>query len=106
MTNPLSIAGYPVDPESGEPQYVKVNARQKAQEDRYKNLIAESAEIVNELSDDRGLIVKEAVRLFTDRINFLIANDPQCQVFEALFNTIKFKVDAGKRIAGGKAAFL
>ena len=100
--NPLSTAGYPVNPETGLPEYISMNLRQKEKEARYNNLIAEGAEVINELSDDRGLIVREAVRLFIDRVNVLIAADPQCQVFDALFQSIRLKIDAGNAIAKGR----
>jgi len=101
--NPLSIAGYPIDPGPLIPDFVKQNEKKSEQEKRLKNLIEEGQEIVNELSDDRGLIVREAVRMFTDRINALVAADPECQVYENLFKSIGMKVIAGEKIARSRA---
>lgn len=101
--NPLSIAGYPVDPETLVPDFVRQEQKKKRQEERYGALVAEGQEVINELTDDRGLIVREAVKLYVDRINAMIAEDPQCQVFEKLFASIRLKIDAGSKLAESKA---
>jgi len=102
-SNPLSIAGYPIDPETLEPEFVSENRRKTEQTERSKRLIAEGQELINELADDRGLIVSEAVRLYVDRINQLIAEDQQCQVFEKLFQSIRLKMMIAEKVAHSKA---
>jgi hypothetical protein len=103
INNPLSISGYQIDPETLEPEHERREQKRKLQEDRYKNLLAEGEEVISELSDDRGLIVKEAVKLFVARVNELIATDPECQVFEKLFLSIKLKMGIGEAMVKSKA---
>ena len=101
--NPMHQTGYPIDPETLTPDFLKKREKQAEMQKRYNDIISETQAVVNELADDRGLIVKEAVRLFAERIDQMIALDPECQAYERLFKSIALKLSAGEKIAKSKA---
>lgn len=101
--NPLSESGYPIDPATLKPEFLAKQERKLDQERRYKKLIEQSQDIINELADGRGEIVKVAVKLFADRIDKLIESDPECQAYDKLFKELKITIDAGQKIANARA---
>ena len=75
-----------------------------AEKRKVMKILEEGQDLINELADEAGggQLVKEIITLYIERINYLIQNDPECQVFERLFGTIKRKINAGKKIVEGK----
>lgn len=103
--NPLGVAGYPIDPETLTPDFARNEERRADKERRARDKIADAQEVVNELSDDRGLIVREAIQLFVRRVESLIVNDPECQVYENIFKSIGLKLQAADAITKNRVLF-
>ena len=102
LNQPLSNQGYEVDPETLMP--IDLVDKEVKRQQRLQKILEEGNSLVNELSDGRGQLVKEIVALYIERINQLIQDDPECQIFEKLFASIKLKINAGKRIVEGKTS--
>ena len=99
---PLSNLGYDIDIETLEPLALKEEEKRLRAERRVRKKLEEGQDLINELAEDGGQLIKEAVALYVERINQLIQNDPECQVFEKLFDTVGRKINASKRIVESK----
>ena len=102
MPNPLSEQGYDVDIETLLPADVLVQENEMLAKRRLRKIAENSQELINELSGNSAL-VKEAVKLFIERVNILIKSDPECQAYEKLFNMIQHSVNVGKGVVTDRA---
>ena len=99
-SNPLSVPGHDVDIESGIPVEIEKEALAKR---RIRKIAERSQSLINELSDDRGVLVEQLMILYVERINQLISEDAECQAYEKLLSTIKHTVSIGKKIVEDRA---
>ena len=98
---PLSASGHDVDIVTGLPV-----EREVLDKRNLRKIVEESQTLINELSGDGGVVVKEAIKLFVERVNTLISADPECQAYERLFSTISYSVNVGKGVVEDRAKFL
>jgi len=98
--NPLSAPGHDVDIETGNPMEME---REIVAKRRIRKIAERSQSLINELSDDRGVLVEQLMALYVERINQLIAGDAECQAYEKLMGTIKHTVSIGKKIVEDRA---
>ena len=97
--SPLGAVGYEIDIESGLPKDVLAKRR-------LRKLTEQGRSLLNELSGDRGELVKQMMSLYIERVNRLIAEDQECQTYEKLLSTIRYSVNIGKKIVEDRASGL
>jgi len=100
QNSPLSISGQDIDIETGQPIVIE---REILAKRRLRKLTEQSQSLLNELSGDKGELVKQMMALYIERINQMIAEDKECQTYEKLLSTIKYSVNIGKRIVEDRA---
>jgi len=99
-SNPLGALGQDIDIETGQPVVIE---REILAKRRLRKLTEQSQSLLNELSGDRGELVKQMMALYIERINQMIAEDKECQTYEKLLSTIKYSVNIGKKIVEDRA---
>jgi len=99
-SSPLGATGYETDIETGQPVEVE---REIIAKRRLRKLTEQSQSLLNELSGDKGELVKQMMSLYIERINQMIASDQECQTYEKLLSTIKYSVNIGKKIVEDRA---
>ena len=99
-SNPLGAPGHDIDIESGQPVVIE---REILAKRRLRKLTEQSQSLLNELSGDKGELVKHMMVLYIERINQMIAEDPECKTYEKLLSTIKYSVNIGKKIVEDRA---
>jgi hypothetical protein len=100
QNNPLSVIGQNIDIETGQPIVIE---REILAKRRLRKLTEQSQSLLNELSGDKGELVKQMMALYIERINQMIAEDKECQTYEKLLTTIKYSINIGKRIVEDRA---
>lgn len=93
MQNPLSSQGYPVDIESRRP--LKIDPRK---EELLNRVVTDKQNMLNDLAEKGGEVVKEVIGLYVKRIEQLVQLDPEAQAYEKILQAIDYKVNAGERI--------
>jgi hypothetical protein len=96
--NPLSVAGYEIDPESLLPADELAKEKEVLAKRRIRKKIEEGQALISELSGDKGILVQKVVALYIERINKLIGEDTECQAYEKLLSTVQHSVNFGKVI--------
>jgi len=99
-SNPLSVVGQDIDIETGQPVVIE---REILAKRRLRKLTEQSQSLLNELSGDKGELVKQMMALYIERINQMISEDKECQTYEKLLGTIKYSVNIGKKIVEDRA---
>ena len=100
QNSPLSISGQDIDIETGQPVVIE---REILAKRRLRKLTEQSQSLLNELSGDKGELVKQMMVLYIERINQMITEDPECKTYEKLLSTIKHSVNIGKKIVEDRA---
>jgi len=89
MSNPLSLAGLSVDMETGKPVNRKI---------RNEKILQQGNDLLADLSQEGGAVVRETINLFIKRVNQLIADDLECSVYRKLLDSIGMKLNAARKI--------
>jgi len=103
MQNPLSNQGYDIDIATRLPVEAVMQETELLAKRRLRKLVEDGQSLIAELSDNRGVLVEKIVSLYINRVNDLIASDPECQTYEKLFSTIQYNVNIGKGVVTDRA---
>ncbi len=95
MQNPLNMAGVDIDPVSRQPATAE---RLMLQQIAKEKITARANELISDLAGEGGAMVNEIVTLFVKRVNQLMTEDPECNVYREILDSVKFKLDAADRI--------
>lgn len=91
----MILGGVNVDIVTGTPISV---VQKKREEKRVERVISDYQALVNDLSGDGGAILKNIAGLYSNRINAIIKDDPECKAYQAIFDDLKIKMNVGKSL--------
>ena len=101
MDSPLASSGLDTDPITGLPINIKEQIQKKSEQRR--RMLDKSRNLVNDLTKgDGGEIIKEVVTFFVHRVEALIEDDDECQIYQKILGTVDFKVRLGDKIVKNK----
>jgi len=64
-----------------------------------EGLFSERNELIRDLADGGGSVVKSIIKNFSERIEILIGEDPECQAYKKCLGTMYEKLEMPKKIA-------
>ena len=102
--NPMDSPGAEVDIETGKPiDPVSVAVEEKARKDtKIGRYISIYEDIVNDLAGEGGITLKKVAAMYASRIDEIIAKDPECRAFQAIFNDLNVNIKIGRKYANAK----